>query len=109
MTSLSVRLIDSLGYTLRTTDVDRAAAHEAVALLAWSQNMRISSLRSAWRRSLGLAFGLIATAVSTSAAALPTQEVETTVRYATEPSTSSMVFAAIVAIAVVGRKQTPTA
>lgn len=109
MTSLSGRLIDLFQCTVRTTNAGRATVRETITLFAWSPEMRISSLRSVWRRSLGLAFGVIATTVTTTASALPTQEVETAVRYATEPSTSSMVFAAIVAIAIVRRKRTPTA
>jgi hypothetical protein len=51
-------------------------------------------------------FVLAALATASSAAALPSQEVSTVVRHATEPSTATMVVAAFLVVATVRRKKT---
>ena len=53
-----------------------------------------------------LVFVIAALATASSAAALPSQEVSTVVRHATEPSTATMVVAAFLVVATVRRKKT---
>ena len=67
--------------------------------------MRNGFLHLLRRKPLGWLTGVIATVAAASATALPSQGVEVVVRHATEPSTGSMVFVAIVVLASVRQKR----
>ncbi len=59
--------------------------------------------RSTWGMVGGATIGAASLLIASVAGALPSQEVEPLVRYATEPSTGSMMIAALIVLATVGR------